>query len=454
MEAPTRILAITAKELKLLLRDPGGIAMLFILPVIFILVLSVALQGAFSTLDTEEKIDLLVVDEDEGDFGEKLIGDIRADGHFRIITELDGEPLTRDSIRRRLRDGEYQLAVLIPPDATDGLALDSDTTIEIMVDPTLSRQFSNAVYSAVQGFVHAGMIGRYMAETEARTEAIELLSDDLASAYMACPPSPVSRDEDDADAEDDDDEKEIDDDWWPAYQTEQPLTHWPEQTLLLRGLQVEEVFASEREDRPDAVQQNVPGWTIFALFWIAQILAINIMQERMSGAYKRIMVAPISLLEFVAGKMIPYLAINAVQAVCMFAIGVYVLPLLGCPQFEISNLPALAVVTLAISLVASSFGLFMAAVSRTAFLAASISASILIIMTVVGGIMVPKFVMPASMQGMAMLVPHGWALEAYLDILVRDYDLAHVMPSVGALLGFALLFFTAAMIKLKRLERQ
>jgi ABC-2 type transport system permease protein len=448
LESLLRISAIVASELKLLTRDTGGLIMLFVLPTVFILVLSVALQGAFSSLEQEEKMDLLVINEDEGDFGERLLDSIEEDGHFNIVRELDGEPVSRARALEELREARYQLAVRIPARSSEALALEADEAVEVIIDPVLSRQFSHAIVSAVQSFVHLGMLAGYMEETRVKTAALEDLSRELGLLSAACPTPPVSREEAGADG----DEAEAAE-FWPAYRTEQPLTYWPDYTLRHRGLQVKEVFAADRIARPNAVQQNVPGWTIFALFWIAQILAINIMQERASGAYKRIMVAPISLMEYVAGKMLPFLGINLLQAAAMFAIGVYVLPLLGCPRLELSNLPALALLTASISLVAVSFGLFMSAISRTVFLAASISASILIIMTAVGGIMVPKFVMPVAMQDLAKAVPHGWALEGYLDILVRNRDARHILPTVGVLLGFAAFFFLGAVLRMRQLRR-
>ena len=48
------ILSIINKEIKLLLRDPGGLIMLFILPASFIFVLSLALQGTFLTADKKK----------------------------------------------------------------------------------------------------------------------------------------------------------------------------------------------------------------------------------------------------------------------------------------------------------------------------------------------------------------------------------------------------------------
>ncbi|MBI4705416.1 MAG: ABC transporter permease [Deltaproteobacteria bacterium] len=190
---------------------------------------------------------------------------------------------------------------------------------------------------------------------------------------------------------------------------------------------------------PNAVQLSVPGWTIFALFWMAQILALNLMAERTSGIQARIMASPVSSLGYVTGKTIPYLLLNFLQAVVMFAVGVWALPWLGCPRLAVTGVPALALLTLAVSLVSLAFGLLLATLLRSTLLVAVLSAALLIIMGIAGGIMVPKSLMPPIMQRLSLLVPQGWALEGYLDILVRGTSAGHVLPKVGALLGFAAL---------------
>ena len=223
------------------------------------------------------------------------------------------------------------------------------------------------------------------------------------------------------------------------------------------GVVISERFAygknGGKETDPNAVQQNVPGWTIFALFWIAQILMINILYERQSGAFKRVMVSPISFPTYILSKTIPFALINLIQAVAMFALGVYILPLFGCPELELSNLPALAILTACISFTAIGFGLMMASLSKTIFLSASVSATVLIIMTAVGGIMVPRFIMPELMQKMTLFVPHGWALEGYLNIIVRHQPTAEILPHVGALLLFGLGFTAFAIVRMHRMNR-
>ncbi|MCP4708252.1 MAG: ABC transporter permease, partial [Planctomycetes bacterium] len=164
-------------------------------------------------------------------------------------------------------------------------------------------------------------------------------------------------------------------------------------------------------------------------------------------------ISPITLTHYVIGKIIPFVFVNIIQAVFMFAIGVYVLPLLGCAELVITNMPALFLVTLAISVVSISFGLFMGSISESGTIVASVTAAVLIIMCVIGGVMVPKFVMPSFMQKMSLFVPQGWAVDGYQDILVRGYDVPDILPALGILMLFALGFFVIGIVRLNRLAK-
>jgi len=401
----SRISALVTKELKLLFRDPGGLFMLFVLPAMFILVLSVALQGAFSSYDHKEKMVVLVVNHDQGDVGAGLLEALDESGYFRPVVEIDSSSLTRDVVLAELNRGAYQIALVIPEHTTKAIRFEEDAEIEVLIDPALSREFANAVKSSVLHFVHVNQI--------------RVLLGLLAEVTGRVPQG-----------------EEFD-------QEELPM------------LEVRQEYASSGGERayPNSIQQNVPGWTVFALFWIAQLIAINFISERTSGAYQRILVAPVSMVVYLVGKTIPFMVINLLQGLFMFCVGVFVVPLLGCPELDIANPVAIFAITLSISLVAVGFGLFMSSLSDSTFHVASVSAAVLIIMTVLGGIMVPRFVMPSFMQDMGLLVPHGWALDAYLDVLVRGATFTQVLPHIGVLLLFATAFASAAMWRLVRITR-
>ena len=197
---------------------------------------------------------------------------------------------------------------------------------------------------------------------------------------------------------------------------------------------------------PNSVQQNVPGWTIFALFWIAQTISLNIIHERLSGAYRRIMVAPISRTTYIIGKITPFFVINILQAVFLFTIGVFLLPYFGCPKLEVQNIIGLFIVTIGISIASICMGLLFSSVSNSLFSAATISVTFLVVMTIIGGIMIPKLIMPGFMQKLSLLVPQGWALDAYQHILVRGQKTAFILKHFFVLTGFGIIFFITSLI--------
>jgi ABC-2 type transport system permease protein len=223
----------------------------------------------------------------------------------------------------------------------------------------------------------------------------------------------------------------------------------------IKGLSIAQHYFSsgEVEQIPNSVQQTVPGWTLFALFWIAQILAMNLLAERQSGAYRRLLVSPLGRWRYFAGKIIPFFIINLVQAVFMFGIGVYILPLLGADALELRQIGALSLLTVAFSLVSIGFGFLFAAFSRTLAMGATLAATLAVVMAAVGGVMVPKFVMPHYLQMASFSVPHGWALEGYLDILVRGRGMEDILPNAAVLLLFALISTALAMLRFRIVDR-
>jgi ABC-2 type transport system permease protein len=123
---------------------------------------------------------------------------------------------------------------------------------------------------------------------------------------------------------------------------------------------------------------------------------------------------------------------------------VVVLPWLGCPRLVLGDVAALLVLTAAVSPVVVSFGLLMASVSRSHFTVGALTATLLVLMAISGGIMVPKYLLPQAMQTMSLFLPHGWALDGYQLVLVRGAGLVDVLPQVGMLLAFAAAFFLLA----------
>jgi len=204
--------------------------------------------------------------------------------------------------------------------------------------------------------------------------------------------------------------------------------------------------------RPTAVQQNVPAWLVFGMFFVVAALATLFVEERRCGALSRLFSIGVSPGELLLSKALPYLGVNAVQALLMLAVGVWLVPLLGGQALSLSgvHLGALAVMLACTSAAAVSVALLLAVVLRTSAQALAVGPLLNVLMAAIGGIMVPTFFMPATMQRLAHWSPMNWALEGLLTVMVRGGDVAALAPQALPLLGLAAICLIAASLLLRR----
>lgn len=191
----------------------------------------------------------------------------------------------------------------------------------------------------------------------------------------------------------------------------------------------------------NVVQQNVPGWALFGVFFIAQPLAASLLEERRSGTGLRLAASPAPRAAILLGKLVPYFATNLLQVAASFAAGALLLPLLGAPRLDLSGrLVALAVVAASAALAAGALGLLLASVAKTPEQASSYASLTVLTMAAFGGVMVPRGVMPPAMKALGLLTPHAWALDAFKSVLVRGAGVSEIASPAAVLVLFALAF--------------
>ena len=427
-----QILATTWKDLKILLKDFGGLATLFLMPTMFIFVMTLALGGLFND-GGDNPIEILVVDNDTGTIGAQIVEGLQAAEGFAVETEWDGATLTRARAETLITDQERSIAMIIPANFSDTIqrsVFDTPTDetprkaqIDLVVDPALSSQVVGPVKGTLAGLSQQAMM------TSIAPRGIDLFLDQVDQTAGASLPA----------------------------ETRESLRQQALRSTAGGGItgSVVEVVqmqpaGMEIEQFPNSVQQNVPGWTLFGVFFISQTLATSLLEEKKVGTFRRLLVAPMSRAALLLGKLTPLLIVNLAQIVLMFAVGVFIMPLVGAPKLELGRHPeALALISLATSLAATGLGLLIAALAKTAEQIGGIGSLLVVTMAALGGVMVPRYIMPDFMQRVGLITPHAWALTAYQDVLVRGYDVVRILPEVAALMGFAVVFFGVALWRFK-----
>ncbi len=197
-----------------------------------------------------------------------------------------------------------------------------------------------------------------------------------------------------------------------------------------------------------AFQVTVPGNAVLFGFFIALTCAMAFVNERKTGTWRRLLAAPVPRWKALLAGLVPYYVVGVLQLAFVFAIGIVVFGM------EVAGSP-IALIALALANVACavSLGLLFAAIARTEKQLGGVGSVVLLVMGMLGGCMFPRLLMPAFMKTIGLGVPHGWALDGYYAVLVREgTTIADVAPSIGALLAFAA-GFAAIGVALFRFER-
>ncbi len=210
----------------------------------------------------------------------------------------------------------------------------------------------------------------------------------------------------------------------------------------------------QNNEQPTSTQQSVPSWIVFGMFFVIIPMSTIFIGERKQNTLTRMASMNISVPALFAGKVIPYIIINQFQVLLMICAGVFVVPLLGGDALTIGHsVSGLILVSFSLSIAAIGTSVLIAILAGTVEQATTIGGLLNILFGAIGGVMVPKMYMPQSMQTFSNVSPMSWGLEGFLDIFLRGYGVADVIPESLALCGFGVsLLLLAAFIFTKRIS--
>ena len=381
------LIALWEKEWLVLSRDVHGLAVLFLMPAAFIVVMSLALSDAFKG-DPLRQVEFAVVSEDT-QLADLFARSLAGDG-FRAAPAPADEAAARESVRR----AKPKLVLVVPRDFERALEAPpgqpgSPPGLTLLADPALPPTqlvaFQQRVLGAALGLRVSAMIRR--AGIPADTGAFDL-----------------------------------------------------QQAAKL------DVQVVGSTGRPSSVQQNVPAWLIFGMFFVVMPISALFIVERRDGTLARLASLQVPFSMLLLGKVAPFFVINLGQTVLMLLAGKTLVPWFGG---EALALPArwdlVAAVAACTSLAAIGWGLAVAVCARTLEQATVIGGVGNILAAAIGGIMVPRFVMPEAMQTLADVSPMAWALDGFHAVMLRQGGAADIALPCLKLIALAFALFAAAL---------
>ncbi|OPG71798.1 multidrug ABC transporter ATP-binding protein [Pseudomonas ogarae] len=201
----------------------------------------------------------------------------------------------------------------------------------------------------------------------------------------------------------------------------------------------------------DVVSVNAIGPGVMALilaFIPAMLTALGIVREKELGSITNFYATPLTRLEFLLGKQVPYLAVSLINLALLTAMNRW---LFGVP-FKGSGL-TLAVGGLLYVLATTSMGMLISAFTRTQ-IAAILGTMIITSLPTIqfSGLIVPRSSLDGAASVMGQLFPAGYFLDIAVGTFTKALDLRQLWPQCLALGGFFLAFTGLSLIMLKKQE--
>lgn len=172
-----------------------------------------------------------------------------------------------------------------------------------------------------------------------------------------------------------------------------------------------------------------------------------LLEERENQTLERLLSTQMTMDQLLLGKWFYLTLLGCVQVTVMFMWAQLVFGL----DF-VAHLDGFAIMTLATSAAAASFGLFLATLCRTRGQLGGLSVIAILTMSALGGSMVPRYVMSDSLQRAGLWTFNAWALDGYDKVFWRELPVGELGPQLTVLLAAAFGLLVAARVLAIRWE--
>jgi ABC-2 type transport system permease protein len=420
-----KLWATIRKDVRVLLRDKVGIALMFVMPIILVVVVT-SIQNSTFQLVNKNRLPILISNQDTGQSSKQLITAIGKIGMFKVaqLPKTADEKLIADAMHNQ----DAMLGIVIPANfsarvkaksknvagkALTSFGLQGDSTQKKVGDVDPLTLYYNPILQESLRLSVKGALQSALQMVESR--------ETLRTLYFAL--------------------------------NETQLPEKLENDMLNNRTIINEVPVSKDGTRqtPNATQHNVPAWTIFAMFFIIMSLGGSVVREKVSGSFIRLKTLPTSYAVGLLSKQLTYMGVTMLQALVIFSIGIWLFPFFGLPALNLpADILALIITTLICGWCAVSYAICVGVFSQTQEQANGFGAVSIVILAAIGGLMVPSFAMQGAFKSAADISPMHWCLEAYYSLFLQGGKLADVMNNLIPLFAITLVIQFITYLGLKR----
>jgi ABC-2 type transport system permease protein len=396
-----RILDITLKDLKQVLRDKQTFLFLLIMPVAFTLLFSMAFAPKETTVE-DPRLVIGTLDLDGGFFNAQKM--FAASDVMGIQSETYE---TREALKAAIEANEIAAGIVIPQGYSAGLLDEQPLAIEIIADPT-----GNAA-SLVQSDV---MLRSGRALNTVR--AARVISDVHGSGDEGFEAA------------------------WNAAETA-----WKNPPVVLESSSL--AAEGPAQNNGMDAKQFSPGMMLqFALAGLLTAAQV-IVNERKGRVLQRLLTTATSRVDILLGHYLSILTLIFAQFILLIVFGQL---FLGLPY--LAQPLATLIVALAAAICIAALGLLIGIFAKSNEQAIIFAMIPMFVFSGLGGAWMPLEFTGKAFQAIGHLSPVAWGMDGFKSILAGGQGLAGIWLPAAALLGYAVLFFALAVWKFRKSEEK
>ena len=405
MNVIRKALAVMAKDLRVIAQDRAYVISMFIFPVLIALLNSMGSGGSQGI-----HLPVVLVNQDKGEYGAAILNVLEQ------IPELDVERLDApDQAEQQVASGGHLAAVIIPADFSQRINDYQEAEITAILDPA-QVEYGRIITSildeisaslAIQGEIRYGIrqvlasSGLDMGTNPELARAAQAQVEGVIFTQMA------------------------------QMESDAPIQIERE---VIKGKQV---FSWN-----NIATLMLPALMVMFAFFITAAMSTDLIKEREAGSLRRLVAAPLPRGALIGGKVLAYTLVVVIQVAIIFLIGALAM------DMSLGSSPlGLILITLCLGLVATTLGMMIAALAKSAEQAGSISLVLIFVLGFLSGSTSPQVAFYCGEGFMALLsrlTPQAQATIGYHTIMLQGGGVVDILPQVAYLLGLSLVFFLIA----------
>ncbi len=405
------MLHIIFKDLLQAFTDRKGLLLSFLLPIVLVTLFSLV-YGGFQSRVKDKAQEILFCDADSSASSMELLEKLQADKGLKVIQK----PI--EDANELIINGHFPSALMVYKGFGDSVQQGGKAPIEFIYDESRSMEMGltqGALMSTLMPF-----LGEKGSKNQIHQFIHQKYEDELPEEIIKEIHSDIDQQFDGGDTE-------------SVFKMDE---------LVTRAVSV-------KEDMPWGLIQAFAGTSVMMLLFSIAGMGGTLIREQEMGTMKRILYSPIKPWQIIMGKFGSGFIFAMIQMTILLLFSWLVFHL------EIfRNFSGLILLTISISLAVSGFGILIASLAKSYKQVEGLSLIVILVMSALGGSMMPLFLFPEFLKSVAQFTLNYWAIDGFYDTLGRDIGFFGAAYNAMILTTFA---FVSSMIAVyvftKRLKK-